>query len=1069
MFSGPGGLHLTWSFRQPAEDAGGPGPDIQKGKERRQKAACGAALWTLSADAAGHFPVPAPALAWPFLEEEQRLVWAAVLEFDAALPPWFFERHNFTRRRLGVDLFSLDGRKVILCLPGNATGRDVKRFLRTANCLFEVGEPERWLKECGGQRKILTKKRLRQLCHDAAASVLTSGQALAEELWDPPLRPCQEACLEACAKGARVIEMACGTGKTRVIRELATKQTGKVLVMVPSRVLLEQFAEEMPGFCKVGMHYNEHIDKESSGFVAVTRSVHLLQKLEFAAVFIDEAHHPLPQGLPSGKEVFKFSATQKEEADFRYSLGEAIEQGALCDYDLVVPVVTEGHPYICLADLLLSQAGRFRRVLAYCNSVAEAKRFRQVLETVGLAAWHINGKTSRKKRERVMEEFSDELQKPVHLLVTVQVLGEGVNIPNADTCMFVEPRSSYVSIVQAIGRVLRPHPAKPMAHIVLPAIALPATTNRATMAPHGLIRVAGDAQSIARTSGSVEHVQSPESDGMQLDHHGSVDAPLVLAALGATARSGTKNSRGRQLTNQPQKTARHDGSDGVPAAALEASSGTFRPRTNANDHHETERSRCQSSLLQQDELDSPGASAALILESTTALEATALTAYEQVGAGGAGKQMKQHKASWDTVAKGSFEARRPSVSAQSSRIDRNAGPPSACLRAEGRAQSPAPMTDGQQGVDVHGGWSRVEKAGLQTHPARPASATPPAVASATALEAAPGTKPAEVVVGQDGTGPEPSMESEENSRSLTHRRASKLMVKRGDVAEMFESGHADQLDRFLEAIAQADSRFANLDIRQLQSRLWVTDCRLQQPAMQQLLARDVLYQLASILQQRDAFDLRLQAVEKFDQDHGRLPRQQCKQLEERTLGKWLHNVGTSQKQQKLSAERMQKLLNSSSSRLRARAAQWLETDVLFMAWLEELQRFVRERNRMPDSRKGRSKAELQLMKSMFRFVDSANRNYERRLQLLEKVGPIVSDWVKSRRTQKLRVHKAQWNRQFDSLLDFVEVHGRLPQSRLQGCIYDWLGKQRRQLNYLPAELRARLVDSHPLISAFVQS
>ena len=44
---------------------------------------------------------------------------------------------------------------------------------------------------------------------------------------DPPLRPCQEACLEACAEGARVIEMACGTGKTRVIRELAAKVPGK--------------------------------------------------------------------------------------------------------------------------------------------------------------------------------------------------------------------------------------------------------------------------------------------------------------------------------------------------------------------------------------------------------------------------------------------------------------------------------------------------------------------------------------------------------------------------------------------------------------------------------------------------------------------------------------------------------------------------------------------------------------------------------------------------------------------------------------------------------------------------
>ncbi|CAE7232649.1 FP2, partial [Symbiodinium sp. KB8] len=370
------------------------------------------------------------ALAWPFLEEEQRLVWAAVLEFDAvpteALPPWFFERHNFTRRRLGVDLFSLDGQQALLCRAGNSTGREVKRFLRTANCLFEVDEKcahpagkapcctlwtdrgcnvsadsQRWLKDYGGKRKILTKKRLHQLCCDAAAtSVLTSGQALAEELSDPLLRPCQEACLEACAKGARVIEMACGTGKTRVIRELTTKQTGKVLVTVPSRVLLEQFAEEMPGFCKVGTGYNDKIDFTCRGFISVTDSVQLLKSLTFEACCVDEGHHPLPQGMPSCKDLFKFSATHKEDVDFRYSLGEAIEQGVLSDYDLTVPVTTEGHPYLCLANLLLSQAGRFRRVLAYCNSIAEAKRFQQVLEVVGLAAWHINATTRCTERDR---------------------------------------------------------------------------------------------------------------------------------------------------------------------------------------------------------------------------------------------------------------------------------------------------------------------------------------------------------------------------------------------------------------------------------------------------------------------------------------------------------------------------------------------------------------------------------------------------------------------------------------------------------------------------------------------
>ena len=43
----------------------------------------------------------------------------------------------------------------------------------------------------------------------------------------PVLRPCQTDCLKACAKGARIIEMACGTGKTRVIKELVRNISGR--------------------------------------------------------------------------------------------------------------------------------------------------------------------------------------------------------------------------------------------------------------------------------------------------------------------------------------------------------------------------------------------------------------------------------------------------------------------------------------------------------------------------------------------------------------------------------------------------------------------------------------------------------------------------------------------------------------------------------------------------------------------------------------------------------------------------------------------------------------------------
>lgn len=237
--------------------------------------------------------------------------------------------------------------------------------------------------------------------------------------------------------------------------------------------MLDQFAPDFPAFCKVGTGHNDKIDYEAKGFISVTKSVDLLQNVSFDAILVDEAHHPLPPGLPKCENMFQFSATLGDNTEFNYSMGQAIEDGILCDYDITVPAITAHHAYVCLADLLLKQAGRFRRVLAYCNSVAEAKKFQIVLQELGLAAWHINAFTTQNKRKQIMDEFTGVLWKPVHVLVTVEVLGEGMNIPNADTCMFVEPRNSYRSIVQAIGRVLRHHPSKAIAHIVLPAFATP--------------------------------------------------------------------------------------------------------------------------------------------------------------------------------------------------------------------------------------------------------------------------------------------------------------------------------------------------------------------------------------------------------------------------------------------------------------------------------------------------------------------------------------------------------------------------------------------------------------------
>ncbi|CAE8594113.1 unnamed protein product [Polarella glacialis] len=275
--------------------------------------------------------------------------------------------------------------------------------------------------------------------------------------------------------------MACSSGKTRVMYELSRKARGKVLVLVPSHVLLRQFAQVFHSFCCVGTGYNDKIHWDADGFIAMYNSAHLLANITFSELYVDEAHHALPQGCPNALQTYLFSATHRAQPDFRFSMTASIEDGVVCDYDVIIPIVTEGGAHHCLASMIQKRAGHFRRVLAFCNTVSQAKRFQQMVQELGLAAWHINGNTPASTRHQVISEFSGALTKPAHVLVTVQVLGEGVNIPNADTCLFIEPRGSYISVVQAVGRVLRHHVSKPLAHVILPAVSMDYMMSRTSM------------------------------------------------------------------------------------------------------------------------------------------------------------------------------------------------------------------------------------------------------------------------------------------------------------------------------------------------------------------------------------------------------------------------------------------------------------------------------------------------------------------------------------------------------------------------------------------------------------
>jgi superfamily II DNA or RNA helicase len=153
---------------------------------------------------------------------------------------------------------------------------------------------------------------------------------------------------------------------------------------------------------------------------------------------------------------------------------DAINDGYLTDYCIVVPIIKESNKDSLtqsrikkeLLVRLLEEHSVFSYVLAYCNSIAEANEFNQMLNDANITSSTFNSTTSLVERERILEEFKIG---NIRVLSTVYTLSEGVDIPEANTCMFVEPRNSEINVTQCVGRILRLHPDKTLSYVILPA------------------------------------------------------------------------------------------------------------------------------------------------------------------------------------------------------------------------------------------------------------------------------------------------------------------------------------------------------------------------------------------------------------------------------------------------------------------------------------------------------------------------------------------------------------------------------------------------------------------------
>ncbi|HEX6514483.1 MAG TPA: DUF3427 domain-containing protein [Nocardioidaceae bacterium] len=97
------------------------------------------------------------------------------------------------------------------------------------------------------------------------------------------------------------------------------------------------------------------------------------------------------------------------------------------------------------------------RALGFCVTVAHAEFMAKQFSEHGLAAEYLSGEHDQSHRERVLARLrAGQLQ----VVFSVDVLGEGIDVPDVDTLLLCRPTQSPVLFAQQLGRGLRLSPGK---------------------------------------------------------------------------------------------------------------------------------------------------------------------------------------------------------------------------------------------------------------------------------------------------------------------------------------------------------------------------------------------------------------------------------------------------------------------------------------------------------------------------------------------------------------------------------------------------------------------------------
>ena len=203
----------------------------------------------------------------------------------------------------------------------------------------------------------------------------------------------------------------------------------------------------------------------------------------------------------------------------RLPFSRAVLQGLLSDYKVVVLALSEQSVDTALqahladrsSELNITDAAKIvgcwqalqdpenarairhrkplKRAIAFTNTISSSKRLvrhwndvvERAIEQLPKAqqrralrteTQHVDGQHHALDRKGRIEWLKGEEDNTCRILSNARCLSEGIDVPALDAVLFMNPRSSHVDIVQAVGRVMRKDEGKENGYIVLP-VAIP--------------------------------------------------------------------------------------------------------------------------------------------------------------------------------------------------------------------------------------------------------------------------------------------------------------------------------------------------------------------------------------------------------------------------------------------------------------------------------------------------------------------------------------------------------------------------------------------------------------------